>query len=97
VASIPEDPGRINQAAHHRHPPMSKAICMARRMLKKIAPSTGLGADRARLGGLLGSAEEPQQHLRPLIGQAKGLNPKLLADLERFKRRTLPRQIGIHK
>jgi len=78
-------------------PATSKAFCMAWRALKNIVPSAGLDAHRSRLSGLLRSAEEAQEHLRPLIGQAQGLDSKLLADLKRFEGRTLPRQIGIHK
>ena len=63
----------------------------------KKAPSTGLGAFGPRPVRPLGSAEKVEQNLRSLIGQAQGLNPKLLADLKPFKRRTLPGQIGIDK
>ena len=34
----------------------------------------------------LGLPEQPQQNLRPLIGQAQCLHTKLLTDLQRLKR-----------
>lgn len=64
---------------------------------KQLRPARGWAhgkrAEKKR-GGL---AEEPQQHLRPLIGQAQGLDAQLLANLQRFKRGAFLGQISIHQ
>ena len=53
---------------------------------KQLRPARGWAhgkrAEKKR-GGL---TEQPQQNLWPLIGQAQGLNAKLLTDLQRLKR-----------
>jgi hypothetical protein len=46
---------------------------------------------------LLSLAKEAEQNLRPLIGNTKGLDTKLLTRLQRRQSRTFPGQIRIHE
>lgn len=89
-------PGPINQGVRQGNRHCQRFIALPGGHSKK-APSTGLDAFGPGPASPLGSAEEVKQNLRPLIGQAQSLDPKLLADPKPFKRRTLPGQIGIYK
>src|SRR5215207_7613046 len=69
----------------------------ARRARRELRKSAFGGAAAGILPARRTSAEQAQQRLRRLVGDAQGLRSELLADLQRLELGAFLRQVGIHE